>query len=90
MDSPPLDAALDEWNKLLPPSDSLRKWFAHKPEKFEEFARRYRAELELKTEELQRIRQIAASRKVTLLYGAKDPGINHAVVLLDIIKHAHL
>lgn len=76
-------AALDGWDKDVAPSPALRKWFGHKPERFQEFARRYRAELrhnpavaELK----------ALKGKVTLVYGARDPAINHAVVLAKVLK----
>ena len=39
-------AALDEWNKEIAPTDELRKWFNHDPEKFPEFSRRYMKELD--------------------------------------------
>ncbi len=39
-------AHVDEWRKDLGPSDALRKWFAHDPKKWNEFRRRYRAELQ--------------------------------------------
>ena len=39
-------AQLDEWCKQIAPSTALRKWYGHDPARFEEFARRYRAELE--------------------------------------------
>lgn len=76
-----LRANLDEWNKEVAPSTALRKWFDHKAERFEEFSLRYQEELLLKEEELNRLRTIAETEPVTLLYGAKDPKINHAIVL---------
>ncbi|MDZ7757280.1 MAG: DUF488 family protein [Rhodohalobacter sp.] len=45
-------AQLDEWNKKVPPSTDLRKWFDHDTEKFEEFSRRYKGELAAKEQEL--------------------------------------
>lgn len=78
-------ASLDEWNKELPPSAELRKWFDHKPERFEAFAYKYAEELLLKTVELDRIRLLAKSDHVSLLYGAKSPTINHAVILQNIL-----
>ncbi|HVT86255.1 MAG TPA: DUF488 domain-containing protein [Chitinophagaceae bacterium] len=80
------DAKLDEWNKNLAPSDQLRKWFNHKPERFKEFEKRYRAELSGLKDELKRIKSLSNHSNVTLLYGAKDPELNQAVVLLKILE----
>jgi uncharacterized protein YeaO (DUF488 family) len=76
-------AALDGWNKEVAPSPALRKWFGHKPERFAEFRTRYRAELK-GNPALQELR--AVKGKLTLLYGAKDPQINQAVVLAAVLK----
>jgi uncharacterized protein YeaO (DUF488 family) len=79
------NANLDEWNKEIAPSTELRKWFDHKEGRFDEFARLYREELVTKTKELNRLKALAKTEVVTLLYGAKDPAINHAVVLKDLL-----
>ncbi len=79
-------AAIDEWNKDIAPSAALRQWFGHRPELFEAFAERYRAELAAKPESLDRILAIARQQGLTLLYAAKDPQINQAVVLLDVLN----
>ena len=72
----------DHWFKHVAPSVELRKWWGHDPESFEEFARRYRAELDENDHaELEQLRQCAADGDVTLLFAAKDREINHAVVL---------
>ena len=76
-------AALDGWAKDVAPSSGLRKWFGHRPERFQEFAKRYRAELK-GSEALKELR--ARKGKVTLVYGARDPKINHARVLAQILK----
>jgi uncharacterized protein YeaO (DUF488 family) len=76
-----LRANLDEWNKEIAPSTALRKWFDHKAERFEEFSLRYQEELLLKEEELNRLRTIAETEPISLLYAAKNPKINHAIVL---------
>ncbi len=76
-------AALDGWNKDVAPSTALRKWFDHRPERFAEFARRYRAELK-NNPAVAELR--ALKGKVTLIYGARDPAINHAVVLAKVLK----
>ncbi len=83
-------AHLDEWNKDIAPSTELRKWFDHKAERFDEFANLYQEELMTKKKELNRLRTIAKTKSVTLLYGAKDPEINHAAILRDILLHSHL
>ena len=76
-------ANLDEWEKEIAPSTELRKWFDHKPERFDEFVRRYREELKDKENLLNKLREKAKSEKVSLLYAAKDPEQNQAVVLRD-------
>lgn len=82
------DAALDEWNKDIAPSTELRKWYNHQPELFASFSKRYKEELYKKTDELKRIKSIASKQNLTLLYGAKDPH-NQAAVLLDVLNQMH-
>ena len=77
-------AKLDEWRKDVSPSTELRRWFAHKPERFAEFARRYRHEL-TGNPALADLRKLGRGRTVTLLYGAHDPDHNQAVVLLSVL-----
>lgn len=79
-------AHLDEWNKTLAPSASLRKWFHHQNGDFAEFSAFYRQELLGQKAELQRVRELGETRKITLLYASKDPAHNHAVVLYDVLK----
>ncbi|MDY3125723.1 DUF488 domain-containing protein [Bifidobacterium mongoliense] len=76
-------ASLGVWLKEIGPSTELRQWFGHDPSCFEEFAERYRAELDGNpaVDELRGI--IAEHETVTLLYGAKDAEHNQAVVLRD-------
>lgn len=78
-------AALDLWLKEVAPSTQLRTWFGHEPRRFEEFADRYRAELE-ENPALDRLLDLTREAKpVTLLYGARDPECNHAAVLRDFV-----
>ena len=81
-------AQLDEWCKQVAPSTELRKWYGHDPAKFEEFARRYRAELEGSehAEAVRHLRGLAAGRRLTLLTGTKDATISEAAVLADLLK----
>lgn len=80
------DAKLYSWKKELGPTDELRKWFGHDPEKFVGFQQKYSAELEGKKEDLLEIRNLAKDGNVTLLYGARDTDHNQAVVLLNTLK----
>ncbi len=79
-------AALDDWMKDLAPSTGLRQWFGHDPAKWDEFRRRYRAELAAHGEELGKLRDLAKAHKVTLVYGARDEQHNEAVVLRDVLE----
>ncbi|NLC24127.1 DUF488 family protein [Oxalobacter vibrioformis] len=75
-------AHIDFWDKHIAPSTELRKWFNHEPGKFTEFTRRYEAELKEETEALGELKEkVRGQKKVSLIYGAKDPEINHARVL---------
>jgi len=81
------EAGIDEWMKDIAPSDELRKWFAHDPEKWPEFKRKYTQELVAsgKVALLKRIAKLAASGNVTLVYAAKDTEHNNARVLEELI-----
>lgn len=80
-------ARLSEWRKDLAPSPGLRRWFGHRPERWEGFKERYRAELEEggKLEELRELGRRAGKENVTLLFGAKDTGHNNARALAEFI-----
>lgn len=80
------NAKLDDWMKDIAPSNELRKWFDHDPDKFDEFAKRYLKELNYKKENLMEVRKKAKDQAVTLLYGAKDTEHNQGVVLLKVLK----
>ncbi|HKS92182.1 MAG TPA: DUF488 domain-containing protein [Tepidiformaceae bacterium] len=78
-------AHVDRWDRDLGPSNELRKWFGHDPALFDEFARRYRAELREQAERIAEIRSVAAKQTVTLVYSARDEQHNQAVVLAAVI-----
>ncbi len=80
-------AALDEWCKEVAPSTELRTWYDHVPERFEEFARRYRVELEdpERAAVLDHLRTLAKQRTVTLLTATKRPEISEAAVLAEML-----
>ena len=74
-------AAIDLWIKDVAPSTALRKWFAHDPERWPGFRRRYAAELRDHRDELVELRALARRKRVTLIFAAHDERHNHAVVL---------
>ncbi len=76
-------ARLDEWAKDIAPSTELRKWFAHDPVKYQEFAERYRGEVEQNPLTEDFTDQWLRHDKVTLLYGARDKEHNEAAVLAE-------
>lgn len=79
--------ALDEWCKDIAPSTELRKWFAHDPAKFEEFAARYISELEASEVPKALLARAKGSATLTLVYAAKDPKVSHATVLQDYLAN---
>lgn len=76
-------AAVALWLKEAAPSDSLRRWFGHRPERWPEFRQRYAAELKAKPEALAPLRQLIAEGPATLVFAARDPGRNNAVALAE-------
>ena len=79
-------AELDEWARELAPSDELRRWFDHVPERFTEFRARYRAELEAHRPELDALAARAGQGGVTIVYAARDRDHNNAVVLAELVR----
>jgi uncharacterized protein YeaO (DUF488 family) len=79
-------ADLDEWARELAPSDALRKWFSHIPERFEEFRDRYRRELFAHGAQIEALRRRAHKERVTIVYAARDRERNNAVVLVELVR----
>jgi uncharacterized protein YeaO (DUF488 family) len=79
---------INAWLKELAPSDELRRWFGHDPERWQEFQRRYREELRGARQQqlLDELAQQASRRNVTLIYSSREERLNSAVVLRDIIE----
>lgn len=82
------NADLDEWCKQIAPSTELRKWYGHDPERFEEFGRRYRTELDQpeRAEALTHLHALAGKRILTLLTASKRADISEAVVLAELLR----
>ncbi len=80
------DARVDEWIKDISPSTELRKWFGHDPAKWGEFKKRYLSELRDKKEILDRIKNEAKGKTVTLIYSARDQEHNNAVAMKEFLQ----
>ncbi len=81
-------AKLDLWLKEITPSTELRKWYGHKPERHEEFKKLYRQELmedPVHQEKVDYVCKLLKEDDVTILYAAKDPKHNHAIILKEYI-----
>ena len=74
-------AALDHWFKDIAPSPELRKWFDHRPERWSEFQKRYRAELTQNKQRIADLQAICLKQTVTFVFAARDTERNGAVVL---------
>lgn len=79
---------IDEWMRDIAPSARLRKWYGHKPEKWQQFRERFRAELTKSPhrELLQQLTARARRGKVTLVFGARDAERSNAAVLAELVQ----
>lgn len=80
---------MDEWSKDVAPSAELRRWYGHAPERFDEFSRRYTAELRSSPADaaVQRLRDIARKQRLVLLTSTRDVERSGATVLKSAIEH---
>jgi uncharacterized protein YeaO (DUF488 family) len=79
-------ARLDRWARELAPSDELRKWFDHVPQRFEEFRARYRNELVDQASAIGELREQAKQGRLTIVYAARDQEHNNAAVLAELVR----
>jgi uncharacterized protein YeaO (DUF488 family) len=79
-------AKLDEWARELAPSDQLRRWFDHVPERFDEFRARYRTELAAHADRIEELRTRARHGPLTIVYAARDREHNNAVVVAELVR----
>ena len=77
------DARIDAWMKDVAPSDGLRKWFGHDPEKWGEFKARFFTELNNKKDLVDQLAGMARKGRVTLVYGSKEERFNNAAALKE-------
>lgn len=78
-------AAIDHWMKDIAPTAQLRTWFGHRDERWEEFGRRYRAELEGNIAKVDELRRLCSGKRVTFIFAARDVERNGAVVLREFL-----
>ncbi len=83
------EARIDRWLKAVAPSPELRRWFGHDPATWEEFQRRYHAELDANPEPVEELLALAREGTLTLLFAARDEARNNAVALKAYLE-AHL
>jgi len=79
-------AALTLWLKEIAPSNALRQWFGHAPERWDEFRHRYHEELDRNTEAVRRLRELSGAGCLTLLFAAQDRERNNAVALAAYLR----
>lgn len=78
-------ARIDLWLKDIAPSNELRKWFAHDPQKWSAFKSKYIQELKSKNEALSQLHAKLKEGVVTLIYAARDKEHNEAVILQELL-----
>ena len=78
----------DEWDKTVAPSAELRRWYGHRPERFDEFARRYVAELGVApaADDVARLAALTRGRRLVLLTATRDLPTSGAAVLRSAIQ----
>jgi uncharacterized protein YeaO (DUF488 family) len=79
-------AAVDLWVKDVAPSPELRRWYGHDPAKWDEFQKRYRAELHRNQDAVEELRRKFRGKTVTFVYAARDEAHNSALVLKDYLE----
>lgn len=82
-------AEIDAWLKDVAPSAELRKWYAHDPERWKEFCRRYWVELRSNREAVDELRKKGREGKVTLIYATHDVEHSGALALKQFLTPRH-
>ena len=81
------EAKIDAWLKEIAPSDELRKWYGHDPDRWEEFKRRYYCELNARRNEaVAKLLEMAWKGRVTFVFGAKNERLNNAEALKEYVR----
>jgi uncharacterized protein YeaO (DUF488 family) len=80
------DLEIEAWLKEIAPSNDLRRWYGHKPEKWDEFKARYYSELDEGERSLRPLREATDRGTITLIYAARDREHNNAVALREYLE----
>lgn len=80
------DAGLDAWVKSIAPSNALRKWYGHDPEKWDAFRERYFAELDANPDGVAELRDALGHGTATLLFDTKEERWNNAAALREYLE----
>lgn len=81
--------ALAEWDKDLSPSNELRQWYGHEPSRWDEFRRRYAAELRAHADRFDALRERAREGVITLVYSSHEEHLNNAVAMREFLLSPH-
>ena len=82
------EAKLNAWWKDIAPTDKLRKWFDHDPDKWDDFKKKYIKELDEKKKDLtEKLENLDLRKTIIFLYGARDNEHNQAVVLKEYLEN---
>ena len=81
-------AAINLWAKEVAPSATLRKWFDHEPDRWNEFKRRYCAELDRNRDTVDAIAKLSRDGPVTFVFGSKETRFNNAVALKEYVERS--
>ena len=79
-------AEIDFWAKEVAPSNALRRWYAHEPERWPEFQRRYAAELAANPDAVAELREHLGKGAVTFVFSSKEERLNNAAALVAYLK----
>jgi uncharacterized protein YeaO (DUF488 family) len=79
-------AKVDLWLREISPSNELRKWYGHDPDKWTEFKKKYLEEIEEKKEEFDLLRKKAREVTVTFLFSSKEEELNNAAALKEFVE----
>ena len=80
------DAHIDEWVRELAPSNGLRRWYGHDPERFDEFRCAYLRELSYERKLLSALRRRARLGRVPVVFAAREPQLSNASVLALVLR----
>ena len=79
-------AKIDFWAKAVAPSNALRKWYQHDPAKWDEFRKRYFAELDSNPEGLAELRSQLGGKRVTIVFSSKEERLNNTCALVEYLE----